>query len=110
VRRRRRRGRGVPLSVALVLLALLAALVAVVDAVEHVALFAAAAGIAAGAFAAGRRWERRRATGKTPRGAGRVTPGPDRAGQVAELERLAGRPIEAVIASYRQIQRKYSGG
>jgi hypothetical protein len=107
MRRRRRRGRGMPLWAALAVLAVMFAVGVAVDAVEHLALLAVACGPAAVAFWAGRRWERRKsaATGPAPR----PVQGPDRAAQVAELERLAARPIEAVIESYKVIQRKYGG-
>ena len=107
MRRRRRRGRGVPLWAALAVLAVMFAIGVAVDAVEHLALLAVACGPAAAAFWAGHRWERRKSA--TARPAPRAARGPDRAAQVAELERLAARPIEAVIESYKVIQRKYGG-
>lgn len=55
-----RRRRGMPLSVALAILAALFLLGVVIDATEHLALLAIALGPSAVAFWAGRRWERRR--------------------------------------------------
>jgi hypothetical protein len=104
---RRRRRRGVPLWAALAVFAVMFAFGVAVDAVEHLALLAVACGPAVVAFWAGRRYERRRSA--APRPAQAVPRGPDRAAQVAELERLAARPIEAVIESYKVIQRKYGG-
>ena len=68
----------------------------------HVGVLAVTVTAVGGACWAGRRWKRR--TRKAP--AGKL---PDAAGRVAELEQLAGRPIEAIIAGYRHIQGKYGG-
>jgi hypothetical protein len=121
-RRSRRRGRrDIGLLIAVAVLAILVPVTAAAEVAEHLILLAAAAGIFVAAFVAGRRWERRR-PGKLRRSA-RAPAVPSQpqtvpptwplpavpavADQVAELERLAGRPIEAIIASYQVIQRRY---
>lgn len=63
-----------------------------------------AAAIAIGAYGAGDRHGRAGAR----KASTLLLEDAQRAGQVAELEQLAGRDIEAVIASYRTIQRNYT--
>lgn len=96
-RRRGRFGR-VDLALAVVLLGF-CVFTWVWYAATHFAVGVGAGVAMAGTWEAGRWQERRRA---------RKPPAPDP--RVAELERLAARPIEAVISSYRTIQQKYRGG
>jgi hypothetical protein len=102
------------LTAALVVLAALAVLGAVAEVAEHLAVLAVIAAVSIAAFSAGCRYERCRA--QRPAAVNRAEPPtrplskvPAVADQVAELERLAGRPIDAIIASYRMIQRRYGG-
>lgn len=127
---RRRRGRRRPVLVRdLVLLLVLFAVVSVLelagDLLGSPAVLAAVAVVGAGGFLAGRRWERKRPRGQVRRpGKPEVTPSPGTAsaagrisqyraeltrvrGLVADLEDAAGRPIEAIIASYQHLQGQY---
>jgi hypothetical protein len=113
-RRSRRRRRGVSLAAALMVLAVLAVLGAVVEVVEHLAVLGVIAAASIVAFIAGRRYQRYRT--RRPVAVNRAEPptwplpkAPGVADQVAELERLAGRPIDVIIASYQTIQRRYGG-
>ena len=107
---RRSSRRGMPLSVALAILAALFAVAVAAEAVMHLALLAVALGPSAVAFWAGRRYERRQVAQPS-----QITPvirdksASDPAAQVARLEHLASRPMSAIIASYELIQRKYGG-
>jgi hypothetical protein len=100
------------LTAAMLILAALAVLGVVVDLAEHLAVLAPIPAAAVVAFAAGRRYERRRPRGRVrieqaPAPTGDQAGSPDPADQLALLEQLAGRPIDAIIASYQLIQRKY---
>ena len=113
-RRSRRRRRGVSLTEALVVLAVLAVLGAVVEVAEHLAGLGAAAAASGAAFIAGRRYERYRtrrhvAVNRAEPPTRPLPKAPAVADQVAELERLAGRPSDVIIASYQRIQRRYGG-
>lgn len=128
-RRTRRRRHDVGLVRGLLLLAMLVLVVGALDMAEHLGLLVLLLVLAAGGFGLGRRYERRRgqAAAVSPRArsaaASRKRPPaattaplaaiparPDPADQIATLERVCGRPIEAVIESYRLIQSRYSGG
>jgi ABC-type sugar transport system substrate-binding protein len=114
----RRGGRHeVGLVSALVLLGALFLVVALAAVAEHVALLAAVALPVAAAFWLGRRYQRgrglpaavqRRAPGETDTGPLAAVPSP--ADQIAQLEQLAARPIEAIIASYQHVARYHHGG
>jgi hypothetical protein len=123
----RRRGRHeVGLVTALVLLIGVLFLVgALADVVDRLGLIILAVALGAGGFAAGRRYERRKARGgttaprvrKDPRkpsaattaSFGALPAAPHPSDQLAELERLSGRPIEAILATYQRVAR-YHGG
>jgi hypothetical protein len=112
--RRPRRGRGMSLTAAMVILAALALVGVVVDLAEHLAVIAAVIAAAALAFAAGRRYERRQRRtrarlGQAPAPAGSQVSAPDPADQLALLEQLAGRPIDAILATYQRVA-LYHGG
>lgn len=129
-RRTRRRNRGRPvlvrdLMVLLVLFAVVSVLSLAASLARSPVIILAIVAVGAGAFYAGRRYERR-SRGKLPAAVQRRPPGESRADlperstrplpkvpavadQVAELERLAGRPIDIIIASYQTIQRRYGG-
>lgn len=112
--RRSRHGHWTSLAAAMAVLAAIAIIAAVVDLAEHLAVAGAIIAVAALAFAAGRRYERAKPRGRAP-----VTPppapaakqaaSPDPAGQLEQLEQLAGRPIEAILATYQRVAR-YHGG
>ena len=124
-RTRRRGRREISLVTGLVLLGALFLVGVLADVAEHVALLAAVALPVAAAFWLGRRYERRKARGGTtaprvrqdprkPSAAttasfGAIPAAPHPGDQLAELERLSGRPIDSIISSYRVIQRKYGG-
>jgi hypothetical protein len=76
----------------------------VARAVVFVPLAAAAAGVA---YAAGRAHGSRR---PFRRDRARRLAESQRLGQLADLEQLAGRSVEAMIASYRVIARRHQGG
>lgn len=103
--RSRKRGRkGVPLWVALVILAAMALIGAAWWLLAHLLILAGVAVMIGGAFYVGRQYERRRAV--TPQAApkARVVPAPNPAAdQIAHLEQLAARPIDAIIASYERV-------
>ena len=109
-RSRKRGSKGMPLWLALVILAAMAAIGAAWWLMIHLAALAGFAVILSAAFYVGRRYERRRAVGPQPAPKARVTPAPNPAAdQIAHLEQLAARPISAIIASYETIQRRYGG-
>jgi len=121
MRRIRRRGE-IRLFTAMLAFGVLAVIAATVQTVEHPTLPVVTIAVAVVAFWAGRRlafWAGRRYEGRPRRKHIAVKPPepptqplpkvPHLADQVAELERAAGRPIEAIIASYQMIQRKYGG-
>jgi hypothetical protein len=122
-RRSRRRSRHLVRDLGL--FAALMSVAAVLDLAEHLGLLLLAVAVGAGAFEAGRRVERHRrgrarrqpagrpARVRQAKGSADTRPPPvvpAAADQLAELERVTGRPIEAVIESYRLIQSKYRGG
>jgi len=112
--RRPRRGRGMSLTAAILILGAMAVLGVVVDLAEHLAVLAPIPAAAAVAFAAGRRYERRKSGGRAaaeraPVPTGDQVGSPDPADQLALLEQIAGRPMDAIIASYQLIQQKYGG-
>ena len=109
---RPRRGRGMSLTAAMLILAALAVVGVVVDLAEHLAVLVPIPAAIAVAFAAGRRYERRRPRGRArieQPPIGRQVDAPDPADQIAQLEQLAGRPIEAILATYQRVAR-YHGG
>jgi hypothetical protein len=117
---RTRRGgrREISLARGLVLLAALVLGVCLVDVAEHVGLIILAVALGAGGFAAGRRYERGRrglpaAVQGRPAGESQVTAARhdvEAADQLAELEQLAGRPLEAILATYQRVARYHHGG
>jgi hypothetical protein len=112
--RRSRRGRGMSLTAAMLILAALAVVGVVVDLAEHLAVLVPIPAAVVVAFAAGRRYERRRARGRArieqpTAPTGHEVRQPDPADQLAQLEQLAGRPIEAILATYQRVAR-YHGG
>jgi hypothetical protein len=118
-RRTRRRGRReISLVRGLVLLAALVLGVCLVDAAEHLGLIILAVALGAGGFAVGRRYERGRrglpaAVQGRSAGESQVTAARrdvEAADQLAELERLAGRPLEAILATYQRVARYHHGG
>ena len=125
--RTRRRGRHeISLVTGLLLLGALFLVGVLADVAEHVALLAAVALPVAAAFWLGRRYERRKARGGTtaprvrqdprkPSAAttasfGAIPAAPHPGDQLAELERLSGRPIEAMLATYRRVASYHHGG
>jgi hypothetical protein len=112
-RRSRRPRRRSHLMRDLGLFAALMLVAGVLELSEHLGLLLLAVAIGAGAFEAGRRVGRRRGV-RRPR-VDRTSPAdtrplpaaPAAADQIAALERVCGRPIEAVIASHEHIQRQY---
>jgi hypothetical protein len=119
-RRIRRRGSRVRRTFRDVIL--LVALCVVVWLAGHLALLAVVVALGAGGFELGRRVERRRgvrrprvarisraALAQAPADTRPLPVAPGAADQLAELEHVTGRPIEAVIESYRLIQSRYSG-
>jgi hypothetical protein len=98
-------------------LAVLVLAVAALDAAEHLALLAVVVAVAAGGFAPGRRYGRRRARGgitaprvqQDPRKSSAATTAPFPADQVQLLEQLAGRPFSAILASYERVARYHHG-
>jgi hypothetical protein len=112
-RKRRRWGSRVRVAGLLLILAVLAAASAAYWLVLHIAVGLGFAVLLAAAVWAGMLIERRRtprpAPVAAPPAAGwQPAPAPDHHGdQIRDLEDAAGRPIDAVIASYRLIQRKY---
>jgi len=125
-RTRRRGRREIGLVTALLLLGALFLVGVLADVAEHFGLIILAVALGAGGFAAGRRYERRRSPGCTtaprvrqdprkPSAAttapfGAIPAGPRPADQLAELERLSGRPIEAMLATYRRVACYHHGG
>ena len=111
-RYRRRSVRGINLAL-IVLLVAFCGFTWVVWLAAHVAVLGATAAAVACAFWAGRRHEQRTAyrpaTPARGRPADQIRAVPDPADQVALLERTAGRPMDAIIASYQLIQRRYGG-
>ncbi len=123
---RRTRHREIGLVRGLVLLAALGLVVAALDVAEHFGLLILTVALITGAFCAGRRYERRKprlsANGARPWRGARNTPaattmpfsvipaGPDPADQIRQLEQLAGRPMDAILASYRRVARYHRGG
>lgn len=108
--RRSRHSRGMSLAAATLILAVLAVVGVVVDLAEHLAVLVPIPAVAAVAFAAGRRYERRRGRGRIEQAPAESQVGaPDPADQLAQLEQLAGRPIEAILATYQRVAR-YHGG
>lgn len=106
--RSRKRGRkGIPLWPLVILAGLAVAATAFWLAV-HLLILAGFVILAGGAFYMGRQYERRRTVRPRPTIQARVVPASNPAAdQIAHLEQLAARPIEAIIASYERVQQKY---
>jgi len=106
VKRTRKRGRkGMSLSTAGLILAALAVVASAWWLLLHVLILAGVAVMVGGTFYVGRRYERRRAAPSHPAAPKpRAVPAPNPAAdQIAHLEHLAARPIEAIIASYERV-------
>lgn len=111
-RRARRSSRARTTIRDLVLLLVLCVAVGVLDIIRHYGWLILTAALIAGAFWLARRARRWHRGLKVPPAAtaapfSAIPAGPDPADQIAELERVCGRPIEAVISSYEHIQRQY---
>lgn len=103
-RSRRRGHKGMPLWVALLILAVMALIGAAWWLLAHLLILAGVAVMVGGAFYVGRQYERHRTV--TPQSAPKArvrVPAPNPAAdQITHLEQLAARPIDAIIASYER--------